>query len=211
MPTQEERELAITDPRKSIDSGRASTFAVSLWRYYSSKGKLTDNQIDAILRGIKAREAKVTQLELPAMPKVQDGRYAVRTGEDILFYRVRTGNPDSSWAGFTFLDRESGGNRIPIKDRRQKADILVQIAGDPIGAALLYGRAIGRCGFCGIRLTDELSRITGVGPECCKKHGIDRNAIRESLEFNDDWAQWKELHAQREAQAEREAMETDPW
>jgi hypothetical protein len=108
-------------------------------------------------------------------------RYAVETGEDgialgsqpIRFFRAsklrRNGN--------CYIDQEFGGGErtdaavlyangsVRIIDQRV-AGYLRTIASDPQAAALLFGKETGRCGHCGIELTDWISRALWIGPVC---------------------------------------------
>lgn len=106
--------------------------------------------------------------------EVADGRYALVRVPSIenlpgdsrtVFIKVRTPQ-DGKWAGFTFVDYEAGEQRIPVKDRTLKAAVLRIISHDPLGASMLYGREVGRCGVCHIKLTDDDSRAMGIGPDC---------------------------------------------
>lgn len=113
-------------------------------------------------------------------PQIPEGRYAIDVEGTILFYKVNYGKSDTRWAGFTFLDRESSENRIPIKDRDEKGAILRAIGFDIAGASSLYGRMTGKCGFCHTQLTDNDSLAAGMGPDCAKHRGIDRKPLIEA-------------------------------
>lgn len=45
-------------------------------------------------------------------------------------------------------------------------DKLKVILEEPTSAMVLYGQLIGACAYCGRSLTDELSRLRGIGPDC---------------------------------------------
>lgn len=49
---------------------------------------------------------------------------------------------------------------------------LTAIAKDPLGAAVRYGRATGRCACCGRELTKHESIERGVGPICAERWGL---------------------------------------
>lgn len=51
-------------------------------------------------------------------------------------------------------------------------DLLVEIAKDPKGAAIAYGRSTGICCCCGKGLTDPVSVANGIGPICESKWGL---------------------------------------
>lgn len=49
------------------------------------------------------------------------------------------------------------------------AALLAEIAEDPKGAAIAYGKATGSCGICGKTLTKQESIDAGIGPWCAGK------------------------------------------
>lgn len=140
----------------------------------------------ACIEGLKQiprtdRQPRQQQAQRPQQrqdsPKVPDGRYAIaRTAElanlpgdsKTLFVKVNTGK-HGKWAGFLFVDLESGDNHVPVKDRTLKAAVLRAIAVNPLEASMRYGREVGRCGVCRIKLTDDDSRAMGIGPDCFEK------------------------------------------
>lgn len=139
---------------------------------------VTKSEASAAINHVKAmprkRAAAPRERDTPAIP---DGRYAVRRtpelsavpGDDsIVFFKLNTGQR-GKWAGFQFMDRISGDRREAVKGAL-KAAVMRAIAADVQAAAALYGREIGRCGFCHIQLTDDDSRALGIGPECFEKH-----------------------------------------
>lgn len=110
-------------------------------------------------------------------PDVRQGRYALR-GDDgtVKFYAVDRPQ-EGRWAGRTFLSALGSDEKYPIRNRQARREILTAIAADPLTAMHLYGTEIGRCACCGRTLTDELSRASGVGPDCAANYGIDREAL----------------------------------
>lgn len=101
-------------------------------------------------------------------PEVPEGRYALRSGDDIHFYKVDCPT-EGRWAGYVFVKLLASDEEIRIgKDRRDK--VLAEIALDPKAAAILYGHEIGRCGMCGRKLTNKESREAGIGPVCASKN-----------------------------------------
>jgi hypothetical protein len=127
-------------------------------------------------------------LALPRKPEavtdVPEGRYAVEVGGKLRFFKVDTPT-EGKWAGRLFLNEVVGGNTSdgrgwPVKGA-QRTEILGLLAEAPDFARSRYGREIGRCGFCHILLTDDLSRAVGIGPDCAEKHGIDRQALLASV------------------------------
>lgn len=118
------------------------------------------------------------------LPGIPDGYYAVAKGDDsdhIDF--IRLSRPKHGKYRGTLkiqsIHGAFGDGRLEIRgalwpsgslsiyDKRY-LDPLMTLIADHQGAALLYGRKIGRCARCNSRLTDETSRHYGVGPECIK-------------------------------------------
>lgn len=115
---------------------------------------------------------------------VPEGRYAVEVDGKLRFFKVDRPS-EGKWAGRLFLNevvggQDSDGRGFPVKGGN-RAVILGLLGEDTTAAASRYGREIGRCGFCHILLTDELSRAVGIGPDCAEHRGIDRQALLASV------------------------------
>lgn len=110
---------------------------------------------------------------------VPAGRYALVNDDGVVkFYAVD--RPDEGrWAGYVFVNALGSEERYPIRDRNAKAAVLAGIAADVEEARIRYGLELGRCGFCGRALTDEVSRAAAIGPDCAERHGIDRSVYAE--------------------------------
>lgn len=123
-----------------------------------------------------------TQSRSLASPStVAEGYYAVEIGGALRFFRVNRPT-DGRWAGRLFLDEIIGGDRRrPIREHREMNATLDAIGADQLNARVRYGREIGSCGYCNRGLTDETSRICGIGPDCARRHDVDREAIVASL------------------------------
>lgn len=80
---------------------------------------------------------------------------------------------EGRWAGYLFVKRVIGGHPdTPIRGAEQ-AEALARIeAAGPAEARQRYGQEIGRCGVCNRRLTDDLSRARGIGPDCWTRVGV---------------------------------------
>lgn len=105
----------------------------------------------------------------PAAVNVPAGHYATpsRTGNnDLDFWRVDRPT-EGRWAGRVFVKRMIGGHpATPVRGSEAHA-ALAAIADYGIDrAATLYGVEIGRCYVCNRTLTDETSRVLGIGPDC---------------------------------------------
>lgn len=141
----------------------------------TTAGKWTPGREGTASAWISRMIAKVTELRQVRRPaptgqvQVADGRYAVEHQGTLKFFHVRNGKADSRWAGFTFLDVQASDDLHSIRNRATKAEILALIAADPQEALARYGRELGVCGRCGRTLTDEESRLAGIGPVCRDK------------------------------------------
>jgi hypothetical protein len=109
-----------------------------------------------------------------AIAPLPDGYYALRDvpghKNEITFYRLNTAKSTSRWAGRQFLDQIVGGNRrYPVRSfaaNQTRALIHEQGINE---ARALFGQELGRCGVCGLPLTDDESRRLGIGPVCRNK------------------------------------------
>ena len=111
----------------------------------------------------RPRAAAVAAVLLP-MPS--PGYYAVHYGDRLNFYRVADGK--GRWAGRRFLNRYKSDylTRISADER---ATVQREICADEGKAALRFAQELTRCYCCGRMLTDETSRLRGIGPECYGK------------------------------------------
>lgn len=112
--------------------------------------------------------------------------------DGVTFFKFKRTN-EGSWKGWVSIYWVYG--EVDRRIGRQKAgatsiEFLPDIAmpgksyefrfGDKVWMALdnsteamkLYGQKIGRCGYCGLRLTDETSRAYGIGPICRADHRL---------------------------------------
>lgn len=100
------------------------------------------------------------------------GTYALYHKVEGKIYHFQVDKPTKGrWAGYTFLSRVTGDNALPIRDRKQREQILNAIARNPIEAAALFGTTTGTCGICHRQLTVEESVERGIGPVCYAKLG----------------------------------------
>lgn len=106
-----------------------------------------------------------TQQAPPAALEVPAGRYAVgNDGGELRFYRVWRGTRNKSVVRVYVLH---GPDEDRVPGRLAELGVLSKIdAAGPREAAIRYGREIGECSSCGLRLTNALSRELGIGPVC---------------------------------------------
>ena len=112
-----------------------------------------------------------SQGQAPALPEVEDGRYAVEYGGEVRCYHLETGKAGTRWDGFRFLSRRSSDDEFPIKNPTVKAEIMGLIAADPEQAEILYALTVRECRRCHRALTDTKNPYYGVGlgPDCGAK------------------------------------------
>jgi len=107
-----------------------------------------------------------------AFRHVPPGRYAVesRTGNnDLDFFEVRRPE-EGKWAGYTFVERIIGGHdNAPVRGiaARRALQAIVRAGFDE--SRLRAAQELGLCKECGRHLTDEESRLAGMGPYCRNK------------------------------------------
>jgi Family of unknown function (DUF6011) len=108
----------------------------------------------------------MTQQPLPDVPA---GHYAIPSltgNNDLDFFRVNKPKK-GTWAGRVFVDRVIGGKpdvSVRGKTARKVLEAILDFGIEDAG--ILYGTQLGQCRKCNRHLTDELSRMLGIGPEC---------------------------------------------
>jgi hypothetical protein len=167
-----------TDKQKAFIKSLAGDYAGSGSRY---EQVVADTTTDEIVDQMDKQAASqmITWLlnNKPAKPRttpaptaIPAGRYALEFDEGVRFFLVDKPT-QGKWAGYTFVNEQSGDNRIPVKDRDYRTMIIHRIEEDPKGAAIRYGRELGVCSICGHTLTDPDSIENGIGPVCATKFG----------------------------------------
>jgi len=181
----DERDWQITD--NVTYHARVAVIATALAHSYDAAG-LNAYLLDAnepllprpgaskLIDWLKAQPVKArTEAVTPAAsaPEVPAGRYAVATEDGAInalaFYKVDHGK--GRWDGMTFVTLVLGGHQErPLGTGQAAKAVLRKIAADVEGAAAAYGHEMGRCGFCHLPLTNDVSRARGIGPDCAKKY-----------------------------------------
>lgn len=116
------------------------------------------------------REESAVSAIAAAAPLVPAGYYAVGEDDDLRFYQVdkpTTGR----WKGYVFIKVQASDEFHQIKSIPERARILTEIAKDARGAAIRYGKKIGRCSICNRTLTKPNSIDMGIGPICASRQG----------------------------------------
>lgn len=159
-----------------VDNRNESTFAASLYSAGCRYGKLSEGQVNAVLRNIadSGEEDDAVAIDLSDLPT---GFYAVPDGDTRLKIAVRRPRKNSNWYGWIFVDdgaeygnRKNYGRQGP--DALYKGKIreqLMAVLANPLEALKAYGHLTGSCGVCGRHLEDEESVALGIGPICAGK------------------------------------------
>jgi len=63
-------------------------------------------------------------------------------------------------------------NRLDSRIPDDIKEVLLEAAGDPLTAAIRYGKETGACSCCGRDLTNPDSIAAGIGPICREKYGL---------------------------------------
>ena len=114
----------------------------------------------ALLKGLKAGMPKVAAAPLsPAVAALVEGKYLAGGMQVKLVISKKSGKP--------YLIGPEG--YIAGASPQGKA-LLDEIAADPKGSAIAFGKATGTCGVCSKTLTNPESIAAGIGPWCAKKY-----------------------------------------
>lgn len=107
--------------------------------------------------------AETAKSARPELVYPEPGYYAVEYDHDIRFYRVKEGR--GYYAGRFYLDRFKSDALMGIR-YPEKVEVLRLINEDPDKAGMRFAVELTRCYCCGRMLTDEISRLRGIGPDC---------------------------------------------
>lgn len=176
------------------EAGKWSDFAWSLNKFYIKHGYLTEKQ-EAAARRMQAkceansREAKpYADLDSHGLDRIKElFETAMSNGlkcprfyiDDLCISRA----PDNGRnKGHLYVKRDGHyqgkvtpeGKFQPVRDADSDIDErLVNIAHDPLEAAINHGKQAGSCACCGRELTDPESVERGIGPVCAKNWGFE--------------------------------------
>lgn len=99
----------------------------------------------------------------PALVFPEDGYYCVEYNDALRFYRVKHGK--GYFKDRQFLDRFKSDELMRITMTEMRA-VLDLINADTAAAQMRFAVELTRCFCCGRMLTDEISRLRGIGPDC---------------------------------------------
>lgn len=109
-------------------------------------------------------------------PTAAEGNYAVTSltgNNDLDFFKIDRPT-EGRWNGFLFVKRIIGGHD-PERVAKATAEGWLALIAAPStanAAMVKFGQEMGQCGRCGRTLTDEESRVRGIGPDCAAKMGM---------------------------------------
>lgn len=174
--------------------GTNSEFIASLAEQLWKKGFLSPAQVAAWHRGndklkaLKAERAAETEkfsVEVDLAPIRHMFETAAASGYKKPKYRAEglvlslapnTGrNPGAIYVkdeNDSYLGKIIETRFMPSREGKESGSILVEIARDPLQAALRYGQRTGKCACCGRELTNHSSIDLGIGPICKQKWGL---------------------------------------
>jgi len=160
-------------------------FLLEMQAHADGNYTFTPRQADAIKRCLDKWDEQRLAADAPDQVKVTPvigdkvpfgtTHHAVISAEGMTFIRidkVEKGN----WKGWVFVKGIAGPEEFRVGAQKPDGSykgqwevLLAQINDDPRTTLARYGKEIGKCGICGLRLTDEVSRELGIGPICLRK------------------------------------------
>lgn len=151
---------------KVASAGIGSGVPITKWAKHNQRSAASP--VVTLVSQEEARAIMAPPAKLPA------GCYALEDPDHdgtVRFYDVSYGKPGGRWEGYTFVTHHVGPAEYPVRNRESRNAILSRISKNPAEAMARYGHAIGKCGKCGLRLTNDESRARGIGPICADKLG----------------------------------------
>jgi hypothetical protein len=168
-----------------------NSFAADLLRQWTTKGNLSEKQIEAanrMLAKIAANKAKREEAKADAVvvdltviremfEKVYASGYkrpTYRAG-DLVISRAPDNGKNAGHLYVKHGDDYQGkitpdGRFLPVRDADTSVAALLQtIAADPKGEAVRHGAKTGNCSCCGRELTNAKSVKAGIGPICAER------------------------------------------
>lgn len=161
-----------------MDEYEARTGSVEVAQAARQMGVAPDEKDRIIGRRIAETGIDLTGLPTGMERNGTDHLYAAAPGEDGTLSFVRIDRPQrGKWAGFVFVRLVVGGGadqRLGTQGPGRlyqggAQHVLRAVLEDPMAAIARFGQEIGKCGICGLTLTDEESRRIGIGPVCRSK------------------------------------------
>lgn len=138
-------------------------------RELGTKGQLSSLGASDLIDLLKKQPFKAPRQSQPQdqLPDVPAGYYALRNvqpHQPISFFQIDRPT-EGRYAGRTFVKHLQSDTRVRVTGS-DMVNILKLIFADMRAAASLYGSKIGKCPRCHRKLTDDVSRTRGIGPDC---------------------------------------------
>ena len=166
-----------------------NSFAQSLVEQIINKGSLSEKQMfaaSAMLIKIKQnkeeKQSNIVSIDLSNVKKIFDKAHeAIKSPKFRVDNMVLSRAPDSgvnAGAIYVKVDGEyagkvTGGYWLPCKGSPEGTlEKLREVAKDPLGSAVAYGKRTGNCSACGRDLTNHGSIEKGIGPICAERWGL---------------------------------------
>jgi galactokinase/mevalonate kinase-like predicted kinase len=165
-----------------------NSFAQSLVEQIINKGSLSEKQMfaaSAMLMKIKnnkeERQRNIVSIDLSNVKKIFDKAHeAIKNPKFRVDNMVLSRAPDNgrnAGAIYVKVDGEyagkvTGGYFLPFNAPEGTLEKLQEIAKDPLGSAVAYGKRTGNCSACGRDLTNHGSIEKGIGPICAERWGL---------------------------------------
>lgn len=170
-------------------------FAASMGSALETYGSLTDKQlatVSGLVEKDKIRKAEYAEKDKANQADLGDGAYKILEalnkafGSGVSRPRMRTGVIDFSLAppngnnpGNVYV-KASGeyvgkitpqGIFSPSRDCPPEIkEQVIEVAKDPLAAAVMHGKRTGTCSCCGRKLDNKISIELGIGPICREKY-----------------------------------------
>ena len=165
-----------------------NSFAESLIEQIATRGSLSEKQMfaaSAMLMKIKQnkeeKQSNIVSIDLSNVKKIFDKAHeAIKSPKFRVDNMVLSRAPDSgvnAGAIYVKVDGEyagkvTGGYWLPCRAPEGTLEKLQEVAKDPLGSAVAYGKRTGNCSACGRDLTNHGSIEKGIGPICAERWGL---------------------------------------
>ncbi|QIG69508.1 hypothetical protein EVC17_025 [Rhizobium phage RHph_Y1_1] len=166
--------LAQIDGEERALSERQLEIARENIEKWDAKNKERDEQ-RAAEREKNAKEIGIEAINALFATALDSGLKAPRFRTERLTIKVARLHADTLYVtdGGDYVGKIVSGKFFATSTaKKDVADLLAEIAKDPKGAAIAYGRSTGNCACCGRGLTDPVSVEMGIGPICAGGWGF---------------------------------------
>ena len=127
------------------------------------------------------KQSNIVSIDLSNVKKIFDKAHeAIKSPKFRVDNMVLSRAPDSgvnAGAIYVKVDGEyagkvTGGYWLPCRAPEGTFEKLQEVAKDPLGSAVAYGKRTGNCSACGRDLTNHGSIEKGIGPICAERWGL---------------------------------------